>query len=142
MWSNVLFRVKASRVLSMSLFLFSSFDFFYFWDSTFETVCLFGWHCSIDLLVRYSKFEFFIQFFVLFFRTCPPLCFCVVVKIFVTAIWRQIHFKSFFFVCSCNFHWIAGVTSSFTLTGASFFIRLLKFLVRHENKREECFLFM
>ena len=32
-----------------------------------------GWHFSIDLLLKYISFQFVIQFFGLFFRTCPAV---------------------------------------------------------------------
>ena len=46
--------------------------------------------------------------------------------IFVTTIWRHSHIL---FIRSCNFNWIACVTSFFALSGASFFLRVIKFLV-------------
>ena len=53
--------------------------------------------------------------------------FYFVVMIFVTNIWRHSHFL---FIGSCNFNWIACVTSFFALSGASFlFMRVIKFLV-------------
>ena len=53
--------------------------------------------------------------------------FYFVVMIFVTTMWRHSHFL---FIRSCNFNWIACVTSFFALSGASFlFMRVLKFLV-------------
>ena len=45
--------------------------------------------------------------------------FYFVVMIFVTTIWRHSHFL---FIRSCNFNWIACVTSFFALSGASFFV--------------------
>ena len=51
--------------------------------------------------------------------------FYFVVMIFVTTIWRHSHFL---FIRSCNFNWIACVTSFFALSGASFlFMRVIKF---------------
>ena len=56
--------------------------------------------------------------------------FFFVVKIFVTTIWRDNHFKSAFFIRSFPFNWSACVTFFFALRGASFlFIREIKFLV-------------
>ena len=56
------------------------------------------------------------------------LCFFYfVVMIFVMTIWRHSHFLS---IRSCNFNWIACVTSFFAFSGASFlFMRVIKFLV-------------
>ena len=59
------------------------------------------------------------KFFELYVRTCPAMFFYFVVMIFVTTIWRHSHFL---FICSCNFNWIACVTSFFALIGASFFV--------------------
>ena len=41
------------------------------------------------------------------------------VKIFVTTIWQSLQIR-FFFICSCNFNWIACVTSFCTLIRESF----------------------
>ena len=57
------------------------------------------------------------KFFELYVRTCPAMVFYFVVMIFVTTIWRHSHFLYF---RSCNFNWIACVTSFFALSGASF----------------------
>ena len=35
--------------------------------------CIFGWECTIDLLVRHINSQFLIHFFGLFFRTCPAM---------------------------------------------------------------------
>ena len=40
-------------------------------------------------------------------------------------IWRHSHFL---FIRSCNFNWIACVTSFFALSGASFFVHLLDYI--------------
>ena len=67
------------------------------------------------------------KFFELYVRTCPAMFFYFVVMIFVTTIWRHSYFL---FIRSCNFNWIACVTSFFAVSGASFlFMRVIKFLV-------------
>ena len=58
------------------------------------------------------------KFIELYVRTCPAMFFYSVVKIFVTTIWGHSHFL---FFRSCNFNWIACVTSFLALIGASFF---------------------
>ena len=57
----------------MSIFLFSLFDCFSFSNFSDDFVC-FGWHCSIELLVR-VVLVFLFQFFELYFRTCPAMFF-------------------------------------------------------------------
>ena len=53
------------------------------------------------------------------FQDLSCYVFYFVVMIFVTTIWRHSHFL---FIRSCNFNWIACVTSFFALSGASFFV--------------------
>ena len=67
------------------------------------------------------------KFFELCVRTCPAMFFYFVIMIFVTTIWRHSHFS---FIRSCNFNWMACLTSFFALSGASFlFMRVINFLV-------------
>ena len=56
------------RNLAMVVFCLACFINFSF--SIFQIVFPFGWHCSIDLLVRFSNSKFFFQFCELYFRCC------------------------------------------------------------------------
>ena len=109
----------------MRQFRFNFFCFFGFLDRIFFLNCL----PNPFIVLSRSSFLFSQwNFFELYVRTCPAMFFYFVVMIFVTTIWRHSHFL---FIRSCNFNWIAFVTSFFALSGASFFLfmRVIKFLV-------------
>ena len=66
----ITYGLQGEKLQNLTIFFFSYFSF-----STFETVCLPGWHCSIDLLVRYSSSKVFVQFVGLYFKTYPAMLF-------------------------------------------------------------------
>ena len=95
---NFAWGLKASRVLAMSIFLFSfdSFSFSTFWD---DFVCVLAglvqlswWSCRVRLSFSFNCLNCISGLVLLCF-------FYFVVAIFVTTIWRHNHFKSAF----CSF---------------------------------------
>ena len=77
---------------------------------------LFGWDCSIDRLVRYNSSQFFIQFFGLYFRTCPAMFFISFPSMILATI-DFFNFSDFYFfavkifVCVTSFVLLSGQLS-------------------------------
>ena len=58
-------------------------------------LCLFGWDCSIDLLIKYIRSVFYLFLWDIFQHLFCNV-FYFVIKMFVTTIWLHHHFKSAF----------------------------------------------
>ena len=111
-WTKIRFLASGFLFTCGNLTLIFTLFSFFFWIGFF----LNGF--SNPFIVRFRSSFLFSQckFFELYVRTCPAMFFYFVVMIFVTTIWRHSHFL---FIRSCNFKWIACVTSFFALSGAS-----------------------
>ena len=121
----IIYGLQVKSFKSLGIIVFSLFGLILL-VSQLSRFCLFGWDCSIDLLVRYI-WPVFHSIPWIVFQELSCYVFYFVVMIFVTAIWRHSHFL---FIRSCNFNWIACVTSFFAPSGASFlFMRVIKFSV-------------